>query len=135
GCTGPDVLLSARPPLDWPSRGEVAQLVEHTAENRGVAGSSPALAISLPVAPVRNDRHLVARSGVEETACVAAADRDGVGTVRVLVHDQVASLRVLERLRNHGVVRIRAEEQLDAVSRLERDGLHVVGAEVELEVA
>ena len=25
-------------------RGEVAQLVEHTAENRGVAGSSPALA-------------------------------------------------------------------------------------------
>jgi hypothetical protein len=26
-------------------RGEVAQLVEHTAENRGVAGSSPALAI------------------------------------------------------------------------------------------
>ena len=27
-----------------PRRGEVAQLVEHTAENRGVAGSSPALA-------------------------------------------------------------------------------------------
>ena len=27
-------------------RGEVAQLVEHTAENRGVAGSSPALAIA-----------------------------------------------------------------------------------------
>ena len=27
-------------------RGEVAQLVEHTAENRGVAGSSPALAMS-----------------------------------------------------------------------------------------
>jgi hypothetical protein len=27
-------------------RGEVAQLVEHTAENRGVAGSSPALAIT-----------------------------------------------------------------------------------------
>src|SRR5207342_1245270 len=26
-------------------RGEVAQLVEHTAENRGVAGSNPALAI------------------------------------------------------------------------------------------
>jgi hypothetical protein len=26
--------------------GEVAQLVEHTAENRGVAGSSPALATS-----------------------------------------------------------------------------------------
>jgi hypothetical protein len=26
--------------------GEVAQLVEHTAENRGVAGSIPALAIS-----------------------------------------------------------------------------------------
>ena len=30
-------------------RGEVAQLVEHTAENRGVAGSIPALAISLVV--------------------------------------------------------------------------------------
>src|SRR5439155_6733585 len=28
------------------ARGEVAQLVEHTAENRGVAGSIPALAIS-----------------------------------------------------------------------------------------
>ena len=28
--------------------GEVAQLVEHTAENRGVAGSIPALATSLP---------------------------------------------------------------------------------------
>ena len=28
----------------WTPRGEVAQLVEHTAENRGVAGSSPALA-------------------------------------------------------------------------------------------
>ena len=30
-----------------PLRGEVAQLVEHTAENRGVAGSIPALAIHL----------------------------------------------------------------------------------------
>ena len=29
-------------------RGEVAQLVEHTAENRGVAGSSPALAMIHP---------------------------------------------------------------------------------------
>ena len=29
-------------------RGEVAQLVEHTAENRGVAGSSPALATLVP---------------------------------------------------------------------------------------
>jgi hypothetical protein len=28
-----------------PARGEVAQLVEHTTENRGVAGSIPALAI------------------------------------------------------------------------------------------
>jgi hypothetical protein len=27
------------------ARGEVAQLVEHTTENRGVAGSIPALAI------------------------------------------------------------------------------------------
>ena len=31
--------------LHFGFRGEVAQLVEHTAENRGVAGSSPALAI------------------------------------------------------------------------------------------
>src|SRR5947209_6869507 len=31
---------------DLPSAGEVAQLVEHTTENRGVAGSIPALAIS-----------------------------------------------------------------------------------------
>ena len=31
-----------------PAHGEVAQLVEHTAENRGVAGSTPALAISRP---------------------------------------------------------------------------------------
>ncbi len=31
-------------PLHFPSPGEVAQLVEHAAENRGVAGSSPALA-------------------------------------------------------------------------------------------
>ena len=29
-----------------PAPGEVAQLVEHTAENRGVAGSIPALAIT-----------------------------------------------------------------------------------------
>ncbi len=35
----------ARGPATLPRRGEVAQLVEHTAENRGVAGSSPALAI------------------------------------------------------------------------------------------
>ena len=45
------------------TRGEVAQLVEHTAENRGVAGSSPALAIprSLRVvdAPERPVRTIV----------------------------------------------------------------------------
>ena len=46
---GPGLSLLARKD-DIPSgytfaRGEVAQLVEHTAENRGVAGSSPALAI------------------------------------------------------------------------------------------
>ena len=33
------------PPLLCGARGEVAQLVEHTTENRGVAGSIPALAI------------------------------------------------------------------------------------------
>ena len=39
--------------LDFRRLGEVAQLVEHTAENRGVAGSSPALATSpaCPAAP------------------------------------------------------------------------------------
>ncbi len=50
GSTGPDVsfraaTLAAPPPRAGKRRGEVAQLVEHTAENRGVAGSSPALAI------------------------------------------------------------------------------------------
>src|SRR5437763_16978749 len=34
--------------LHFPPLGEVAQLVEHTAENRGVAGSIPALATSNP---------------------------------------------------------------------------------------
>src|SRR4051812_25852489 len=34
------------PPLPSCARGEVAQLVEHTTENRGVAGSIPALATS-----------------------------------------------------------------------------------------
>ena len=39
-------------------RGEVAQLVEHTAENRGVAGSSPALAIaSFPAVARRAKAH------------------------------------------------------------------------------
>ena len=50
GSTGPDVsfraaTLAAPPARAGTRRGEVAQLVEHTAENRGVAGSSPALAI------------------------------------------------------------------------------------------
>src|SRR3982750_723354 len=35
-----------RPGATLDRRGEVAQLVEHTTENRGVAGSIPALAIS-----------------------------------------------------------------------------------------
>ena len=38
--------------LDFAAPGEVAQSVEHTAENRGVAGSIPALAIFR-----RRDRH------------------------------------------------------------------------------
>ena len=33
--------------LGFTQLGQVAQLVEHTTENRGVAGSNPALAISL----------------------------------------------------------------------------------------
>ena len=42
---------SAGARLHCPSPGEVAQLVEHTAENRGVAGSSPALAILMRSRP------------------------------------------------------------------------------------
>src|SRR6478609_2504046 len=45
-----------------PARGEVAQLVEHSAENRGVAGSSPALAIR--------------RSAAVNEAPLPATDRD-----------------------------------------------------------
>ena len=49
-CASRSVSCSRRPRLPRAAtlgaRGEVAQLVEHTAENRGVAGSSPALAIS-----------------------------------------------------------------------------------------
>ena len=41
------------PPLLCGARGEVAQLVEHTTENRGVAGSIPALAIQ--AAPALGD--------------------------------------------------------------------------------
>ena len=35
-----------------PDRGEIAQLVEHTTENRGVPGSSPGLAIGVPANPL-----------------------------------------------------------------------------------
>ena len=53
------------------ARGEVAQLVEHTAENRGVAGSSPALAM------IRGrDPDVVARTGLGQGGGVAAVDRD-----------------------------------------------------------
>ena len=40
----PGTVNLTQPVGTLPRRGEVAQLVEHTAENRGVAGSSPALA-------------------------------------------------------------------------------------------
>ena len=50
GHTGPDVLPLRDGAARLGGRGEVAQLVEHTAENRGVAGSIPALAIRLLVA-------------------------------------------------------------------------------------
>src|SRR5919106_5133277 len=43
-------------------RGEVAQSVEHTAENRGVAGSIPALAIAAR-SPLRLRRSSARRSG------------------------------------------------------------------------
>jgi hypothetical protein len=44
-CEVSDSLKPASP------QGEVAQLVEHTAENRGVAGSIPALATAIYVSP------------------------------------------------------------------------------------
>ncbi len=47
------------------ARGEVAQLVEHTTENRGVAGSIPALAIgSLPFPPVTPGTDIEKAEGV-----------------------------------------------------------------------
>ena len=66
--------------------GEVAQLVEHTAENRGVAGSSPALAIhaAVPVAlatdgqrharEARNRNRAVARDVGRESSLGAGPD-------------------------------------------------------------
>jgi hypothetical protein len=57
------------------ARGEVAQLVEHTTENRGVAGSIPALAIRCCSAfvPVREPRPPRVRSVAEGTE-IAAVD-------------------------------------------------------------
>ena len=52
-----------RRPILCPPRGEVAQLVEHTAENRGVAGSIPALA-------TRPCRHQNAKNDVRAGATV-----------------------------------------------------------------
>ena len=54
-------------------RGEVAQLVEHTAENRGVAGSSPALATVL-----------VRRSGIRGSGSPIAKAPEGVGFAAAL---------------------------------------------------
>ena len=42
---GPGIRLAGRSKVGGP-RGEIAQLVEHTTENRGVLGSIPSLAIS-----------------------------------------------------------------------------------------
>src|SRR5690349_15797090 len=47
---------TVKPPLDSEMQGEVAQLVEHTAENRGVAGSNPALATIYSGAAVTRTR-------------------------------------------------------------------------------
>ena len=44
--SAPATVRDRAPGLHFPGFGEVAQLVEHTAENRGVAGSIPALATS-----------------------------------------------------------------------------------------
>jgi hypothetical protein len=44
-----------------PDPGEVAQLVEHTAENRGVAGSIPALAIDIARSKRRRNEPVGAR--------------------------------------------------------------------------
>jgi hypothetical protein len=47
--------------------GEVAQLVEHTAENRGVVGSSPTLAILCSASATASDRRRAARRGELKT--------------------------------------------------------------------
>jgi hypothetical protein len=53
-----------------PPRGEVAQLVEHTTENRGVAGSIPALAIQ---DSSLNDRRRRSASGLASGSIPALA--------------------------------------------------------------
>src|SRR5438034_10201532 len=83
---------SPRPAATLRRPGEVAQLVEHTAENRGVAGSIPALATSQqcpnraalsfgrPVLIVCRMKELSERDVHRALAVVAAAATDGNGT-------------------------------------------------------
>ena len=48
------------------AHGEIAQLVEHTTENRGVPGSNPGLAIAVPATVVRPPRPGAATASVAE---------------------------------------------------------------------
>ena len=84
------------------SYGEVAQLVEHTTENRGVAGSIPALAIAFQSQMRRPPRRRIcaqvnARStrGVEPRPC-----------------DQCGACGALERLRQYGLMASQVDHSL-----------------------
>ncbi len=69
------------PALPFAPLGEIAQLVEHTTENRGVPGSNPGLAISparadhLP-APGPDSPHRLARVDVYGPAIANADEED-----------------------------------------------------------
>src|SRR5215217_5307952 len=72
------------PPLACCPQGEIAQLVEHTTENRGVPGSSPGLAIrpgvrSVARVPATHERP--ANAGL--SACCGLARRERRGTTVV----------------------------------------------------
>src|SRR5215218_11368626 len=87
------------------ARGEVAQSVEHTAENRGVAGSIPALAtlrLLVTLTPGASSNTIVGRHGDGWKVRIAAAPERGRA--------------------NAALVRLLA----DAL-RVERDSVRVVG--------
>src|SRR5205085_3398382 len=79
-------LSAALPPLPSARRGEVAQLVEHTTENRGVAGSIPALAThvfpaSYQLAPEPRQKRF--RRLESKTARKPAHDRGSCAALRM----------------------------------------------------